>query len=143
MTLEEYKKLPKPNKKIKGARKSEQDGIKFDSQLEKYMYNLLKASGIEFEFQKVFVLQPGFRYRGEAIRPIKSIVDFWLPAFNVIIDTKGFSTKDSLIKFKLLKRYLWENGPVDPTDCFPEIIMPKNKKECELTLNKILYKQAS
>lgn len=124
----------KPNKKIKGAVKSVVNGIAFDSNLEKYMHGLLQGAGIDFEFQKVFILQNKFRYRIENIRAIKKIVDFYLPVHNVIIDTKGFSNDISPMKHKMLKsvlKYLY--------DMQPEIFMPKNKAECDLLLNKLLY----
>jgi len=121
------------NKKVRNATKVEQDGIKFDSKLEHYMHTLLQASGVSFEFQKVFVLQEGFRYNGEAVRPIKSIVDFWLPTLNMVIDAKGYANDVAPIKYKLLKYKLHQQGLT------PEIVMPKNKSECDDLINRIRY----
>ena len=50
MSLAEFRKmrhtlLPE-NRKIKNARKVERDGIRFDSRLELFMYDLLKMAGI-------------------------------------------------------------------------------------------------
>ncbi len=125
---------PKGNAKIKNATKSIVEGVKFDSNLEKTMYFMLKNAGINFEFQKTFILQEKFRYRDENIRAIVKIVDFYLPTRNTIIETKGYSSDVSPIKHKMLKKALKMDYGLEP-----EIIMPKNKKECELALNKLLY----
>jgi hypothetical protein len=125
------------NKKVRNATKSTNDaGIKFDSTLERYMYDLLTASKIHFEFQKSFELQAKFYYNGEVVRAISKIVDFYLPTRNIIIDTKGFSNDVSPLKHKMLKSVLKHLH-----DMQPEIIMPKNKKECDLLLNKLLYQK--
>jgi hypothetical protein len=121
------------NKKVRNATKVEQDGIKFDSKLEHYMYTLLQGAGINFEFQKVFVLQEGFRYNGEAIRPIKSIVDFWLPELNMVVDAKGYANDTAPLKYKLLKHQFHTQGKN------PVVVMPKNKKECDALINRIRY----
>jgi len=124
------------NKKVIGAVRQEQGGIQFCSKLELYAYNLFKATGIEFEFQKTIELQKMFKYNGETIRSIKSIVDFYLPKYNIIVDTKGFSTDVSKIKFKVLKFVLLSNP--DLMGC-PEIVLPKNKEEVEHLVNRILH----
>ena len=130
---------PKPsddtgNKRVKGATKVEIDGINFDSKTEAFMYSLLKGARIDFAFQKEYIIQERFRYKGEAIRAIKIVVDFELPAYNMIIDTKGYQLADGALKYKMFKRYL-SDLPGDP----PEIVMPKNKEECQLLLNRLLY----
>lgn len=125
---------PSANRKIQNATKSVVDGVKFDSNLEKYMYGLLQGAGVTFDFQKEYELQPGFRYRGEAVRAIKKIVDFWLPEHNMIVDTKGFANDVAPMKHKMLKsvlKHLQDSEPV--------IELPATKKECDLLLNKILY----
>jgi len=122
------------NKKVRNATKVEQDGVKFDSRLELYFYNALKAAGIAFEFQKEFLLQDKFRYGTQAIRPLKIIIDFVLP--NYLIDTKGWQTYDGKIKHKLLKWHLHQQGLT------PEIVMPKNRKECDALINRIRYGKA-
>jgi len=129
-------KQPGENKKVMGAVKQEQGGIAFASKLELYAYNLFKATGIQFEFQKTIELQKMFKYNGETIRSIKSIVDFYLPKHNIIVDTKGFSTDVSKIKFKVLKYVLLSNP--DLMGC-PEIVLPKNKEEVESLVNRILH----
>ena len=104
------------NKKAKyHSKKVTVDGIKFDSQKEANRYcelKLLKKAGkiTNFELQPEFVLQEGFREKnGQWIRPIKYKADFrviYADGSEVVIDTKGYKTKDYLIKRKmLLKKY--------------------------------------
>lgn len=122
------------NAKIKGAKKTEVDGITFASKLESYMYSLLRGAGIRFAFQKEYVLQEKFRYNGEAVREIKIIVDFELIDYNMIIDSKGWQLADGKIKYKLLKFHL-SRMPGE----HPRIEMPATKEECDVLLNRILY----
>lgn len=132
--------LLKPNAKIKNATKSiNQNGVKFDSKLEKYMYELLQGEGIDFEFQKVYILQEKFKFGTEAIIAIKKIVDFYLPLQNMIIDTKGYSNDVSPMKHKMLKRHLQDCFETGNNISLTRIEMPRNKKECDLLLNRILY----
>ena len=121
------------NSKVKNATKVEVNGIKFDSKLESYFYSQLQALGVTFEFQKEYVLQDKFRYRSEAIRQLKIIVDFDIPCVNMIVDTKGWQTTDNKLKQKLLKWHLHQLGRA------PEIELPRNKKECDTLINKIHY----
>lgn len=125
---------PKPNAKIKNATKSVVDGIAFDSNLEKHMYDLLKGAGVAFEFQKVFVLQDKFKYGTENVRAITKIVDFYLSTRNMVIDTKGYNNDVSPLKHKMLKWALKTNYGIEP-----KIEMPSTKKECELLLNRLLF----
>lgn len=126
----------KPNAKIKNATKvTNEQGIKFDSYVERYMYDLLTGAGIHFEFQKTYWLMQNFKYRGETVRGIKIIMDFWLPTRNIFIDTKGWQTYDGKLKHKMLKSYL-----THIEDNQPEILMPATKKDCDLLLNQLLYK---
>lgn len=135
------KNLPRANKKIMNATKSVNDeGIKFDSNLERYMYGLLKGAGIDFDFQVEYVLQEKFRYNSEAVRAITLTVDFLLSTRNVIIDTKGMQTQQGAMRYKMLKRWLIDNWRTfDPNRVLPAIHQPSNKKECDLLLNKLLY----
>lgn len=123
--------------KMKAAVKTELDGIQFDSKLESFMYTLLRGSGITFDMQKEYLLQPGFRYNGEAVRAIKIVVDFWLPSRNIIIDTKGYQFRDGTIKYKMLKKYFFDT--MGSERLLPTIHMPKDKEECRVLLNKLLY----
>jgi hypothetical protein len=122
-----------PNQKIKNAVKSEAGGVRFDSQLERTMYDLLKGAKIDFNFQVEYLLQEKFRYGTEAIRAVKIVVDFVIVSKNMIIDTKGHQTYDNKIKIKLLKKYLTDNN------IYYKIEMPRTKKECEELLNRLIY----
>jgi len=92
------------------SRKVEVDGIKFDSSKEAKRYKeliLLQKTGtvLEIELQPSFVLQEGYKRFGKSIRPITYRADFkvkWKDGRVQIIDTKGFKTKDYLIKKKIL-----------------------------------------
>ena len=88
------------------------DGITFDSKKEAKRYTelkILESAGeiINLELQPVYVLQESFKYKGKNIRAIKYIGDFEYvdskTGNKVLEDTKGFKTKDYLIKVKLLK----------------------------------------
>lgn len=120
--------------KMKAAIKTEIDGIVFDSRLEGHMYTLLRGSGLSFDRQVEYLLQPDFKYNGETIRSIKIVVDFYINGRHIIIDTKGFMFRDGSIKYKMLKWFFLQRGEVCPT-----IEMPKDKKECQLLLNRLLY----
>lgn len=128
------------NRKIKNATKSVENGISFDSNLEKYLYQLLTTANIEFAFQFEYVLQEKFRYGTEAIRAITLTVDFVLRSRNIICDTKGMQTQQGAMRYKMLKKHLY-----DSYNCFvqklplPEIVILKNKKECQEFVNRLLY----
>lgn len=119
------------NAKIKNAVKVvNEEGIRFDSRLEKFQYDLFKEHGIPFEFQKVYLLQEKFRYLGELVRPITLTVDFYIPTLNCLVDTKGFQTEQSKLKMKMLKHVIIVDHYVQKTPIL-EIHMPRNKKQCE------------
>jgi len=123
----------KPNKKgaVKNATKVIDCGIKFDSKLEHYFWKLLKSNGIEFTMKTTYTIQPSFRYLGEAIRPIQIIPDFILPKHNIIVDTKGFQTSESKLKWKVFKKYLYDNG------MNYKAVLLKNQRECREFIEKI------
>lgn len=94
-----------------GNKKTELDGIKFDSKLEAKRYQELKLlekageiSGLRL--QVPYVLIPKQRdSTGKAIRETKYIADFvYLDSNNdlVVQDTKGKTTPDYVIKKKLM-----------------------------------------
>lgn len=98
-----------------GNKKIEIDGVKFDSKLELFCHQEFKKLGLDFDFQKTMLLQEGFRFRGKAIRPITMIVDFVLKYKDqvIYIDTKGFATETSKLKYKMLKFYLKDESNTD------------------------------
>jgi hypothetical protein len=98
-----------------GNKKIELDGVKFDSKLELFCYQQFKSLGLEFDFQRTILLQEGFRFKGKWIRPITMIVDFVLhhDGQKIYIDTKGFATETSKLKYKMLKFYVREDSTAD------------------------------
>jgi len=98
-----------------GNKKIELDGVKFDSKLELFCYQQFKSLGLEFDFQRTILLQEGFRFKGKWIRPITMIVDFVLHhnGQKIYIDTKGFATETSKLKYKMLKFYVREDSTAD------------------------------
>jgi hypothetical protein len=98
-----------------GNKKIELYGLKFDSKLELFCYQQLKSLGIEFEFQRAILLQESFRFKGKWIRPITMIVDFVIhhDGQKIYIDTKGFATETSKLKYKMLKFLEKDDSIVD------------------------------
>ena len=94
-----------------GAKKTEIDGIRFDSKREAAYYSelkLLKMAGeLDFELQPKFTLIEGFEKNGKKYRPTHYIADFLITyrdGRKVVIDVKGFETKDFKIKAKLFNQ---------------------------------------
>ena len=121
--------------KVRGALKSEVNGIKFASKLELYFYNLLKAVKIEFEFQVEYELQPAFLFHGKKIQPIKIRPDFYLPDFDMIVDTKGFAMEKATLKYKMLKYKFHIEGKNT------SIELPSTKEECEKLINQLINRK--
>ena len=116
-----------------GNKKIEIDGKKFDSKLELYCYNMLKQLKIPFEFQKKEVLMESFRYNGKAVRQITLTVDFVAEYKQIkyYIDTKGFATEVSKMKYKMLKNQL-------KGDMYTDVVWLKNQKEVQSFINKLI-----
>ena len=95
------------------AKKTEIDGIKFDSRKEARRYTelkLLERNGdIEnLTLQPRFLLQEGFRKNGKAYRKIEYVADFMYKQDGKLIveDVKGIKTDVYKLKQKLFeKRY--------------------------------------
>jgi len=104
-----WDKLPSKNAKYY-AQKTVIDGITFDSKKEAQKYlelKLLQRAGevIELELQPEFVLQEAYRHKGKKVRALTYRADFrvkYRDGREVVIDTKGYRTKEYLIKRKLL-----------------------------------------
>lgn len=95
------------------AKKTEIDGIKFDSKKEAKRYialrELEKKGNIEkLVLQPRFLLQEGFRKNGKAYRKIEYVADFMYEQDGKLIieDVKGIKTDVYKLKQKLFeKRY--------------------------------------
>lgn len=127
---------PSGNRKVLNARKVERDGIEFDSRLESHMHALLSMHNIPFEFQVKYELQPGFRYNGDAVRPITYTVDFELAQFDLIVDTKGHKTQQGTMRVKMLKKHLSDIGRTS------RIELPQTKEECAALVAQLLDQMA-
>lgn len=137
MTVDELKALwqgdaTKGNRKARNATPNERYRVVFASKVERFMYDLLTMHGIDFEFQKRYVLQEGFRYNGEAIRPVTYTTDFWLPGHDTVIDTKGYKTQQGVLRIKLLKRRFADEGLTT------RIELPRDKDECSALVGRLI-----
>ena len=91
-------------------KKTEIDGIKFDSEMESHYYlylKELKEEGVvvDFELQPSFILQEGFIKDGKKIRPITYQADFnvtYIDEHIEVIDVKGKMTEEFKLKRKML-----------------------------------------
>lgn len=110
--------------------------LKFDSELEMYCYKMLSSLNIPFEFQKKIVLIEPFKYGGESIKAITAVVDFVLNHFDteIYLDTKGFATEVSKIKYKMLKNKLKDRQNT-------EVVWLHSKKEVMIYLNNLKQKE--
>lgn len=86
------------------AQKATEDGIKFDSKLERNCYLVLRDSGLEYSLQESFQIQEGFKDEGKAIRGITYKSDFVIKHNGniFILDSKGMLTPEFKLKRKLL-----------------------------------------
>lgn len=99
------------------------------------MHDLLKMHKIPFEFQKRYVLQEGFKYNGESVRPITYTADFWLPTFDMLIDTKGYRTQQGDLRIKMLKHLFANNG------INTRIALPQDNDEIAALVRQLLEKR--
>lgn len=106
-------KYPEKPKKY-NSRKTELDGIIFDSKAESEYYCELKirvkaGEILGFDLQPEYILQEGFSHQGKRYQAIKYKADFLIrysDGREEVIDVKGYKTKEYNIKKKLLlKRY--------------------------------------
>ncbi len=102
-TIEDYNKyVNNAGKKSKyGAKKTNIDGITFDSQKEANFYCDLKLQSAigdidGFCMQPVFILAPNLKYKAD-------FIIFNKDGTFKIVDTKGFKTKEYIAKKKVLE----------------------------------------
>lgn len=142
--------IKKTGKKKVASIKSEYDGIKFDSQLEVYCYKALVSAGLPFEYTKTtFTISEAFKCLGESYEPDKRRGDGmyakskslqsikYTPDFiggDFIIETKGRQNEAFPMRWKLFKRYLFENN------LHYDLYMPKNHKQVDECIRMILNK---
>lgn len=99
-------------------------GLKFDSKLELYFYELLIENCIPFEFQVCYEMIPSFKYSDKTVRGMTLTVDFDFTDHgkNVIVDTKGFWREANKVRWKLFQ---WSMSDTQPT-----LFFPSSRKEC-------------
>lgn len=93
-----------------GSRKITVDGITFDSRKEYFRWHelsLLAKAGVVSELQRQvkFELLPSQRVAGKVVeRPVHYVADFVYQenGQTVVEDTKGFKTKDYILKRKMM-----------------------------------------
>ena len=87
-------------------KKTEYNGVKFDSKLELNIYKEIIERGLQVELQPKFELQEKFRLNGKSYRPIQYVGDFKLIVNDVeyIIDAKGMETQVFKIKAKMFAK---------------------------------------
>jgi hypothetical protein len=87
--------------------------MKFDSNLELDCYKLLEKFKIPFKWQVEYELQPGIKgWNGKAVRRIYMVIDFVIKMPDntvLLIDTKGFPTDTSKLKYKILEYKMYRS----------------------------------
>lgn len=99
----------KPKNKYK-SKKTEVDGILFDSKMESEYYQYLLEDGRVESFirQPIYLLLPSFTKKGKKVRKTEYKADFlitYTDGTQVVVDVKGVATRDFLIKAKLFDYY--------------------------------------
>src|SRR5210317_1359847 len=91
-----------------GNKKKVVNGVKFDSNLEHYCYGYLQLIGVDFDFQYKITLLEKFRFNDKGVRATTLTVDFVVrkDGKTQYVDTKGFATEVSKLKYKLLRHKL-------------------------------------
>lgn len=127
------------NKKIKAY------GVTFDSMLEKHCYDLLSKFKIDFVFKPRVELQRSFEFNLTTYRAIEMVPDFKISFGNNIIylDTKGYATAESKLKYKMLAFLLNEEEISSKLETGYEIIWLKTKEEVNRFVMKLAHELKS
>jgi len=140
------RRVVRKNKKVRNATVLEYYGITFKSKLELYCYRKLKEANIKFQYEKVkYELMPSFKFENDSYElykkkgeryfgPQKQLVRgvTYTPDFVgrhaghlFIIETKGNPNDAFPLRWKLFKKYLFDN------DIRCTIYMPRNQKQVD------------
>jgi protein associated with RNAse G/E len=116
-----------------GNKKKVVNGVKFDSELEHYCYGYLQLIGVDFDFQHKITLIEKFRFNDKGVRATTLTVDFVVRKNEKTqyVDTKGFATEVSKLKYKLLRHKLKDEENVD-------VVWLKDKKEVNKFINSLI-----
>lgn len=111
-------------------------GEKFDSNLERSMFELMTATELPFIFKPEYILVPGVKkdpgtllLSNKGIHQIKVTPDFEMTRKGVlyIVDTKGHCTAEAKLRFRMLKYWIFLEGNADKT----RILFLHTKEEVE------------
>ena len=125
------------------------DGIPFKSGLEKHMYKALKEAGIDFRYEgETFELLPAFQFSNDCyerqsngkgdfvnrgnkkVLNIKYTPDF--TGWDFIIETKGRANESFPLRYKLFKKWMFDNNDTRA------LYKPQNQEEIKNTIELIL-----
>ena len=113
---------------LSGMKQNKYKAVKsngFDSKIEERFSKMLEQKNINFEEQKRYIIQDRYNLEGEQIREISYTADFYLPLLDIVIDIKGYSTKDFIIKKKIFGK-IYGKKIHCLTEC-PKIYEAQNK----------------
>jgi hypothetical protein len=118
-----------------GATKVKHGEMTFDSKLELYAWKMLTNLEIPFDWQVRYNLQESFKWDNSTIRKIDMVVDFviHMPDREIVVDTKGFATEVSKIKYKMLKYQM----SYIPFPMYDEIVWLGTEKEVKSFIYKL------
>lgn len=98
------------NKKIKNAKPTEYNGVKYRSKLESEFAKVFDENGIPFEYEPFKItLIPSFKYLGQTIRDVSYTPDF-VVYNNIIIEAKGFPNDAYPLRKKMILKYIVDNN---------------------------------
>ena len=98
------------NKKIKNAKPTEYNGVKYRSKLESEFAKVFDENGILFKYEPFKItLIPSFKYLGQTIRDVSYTPDF-VVYNNIIIEAKGFPNDAYPLRKKMVLKYIVDNN---------------------------------
>lgn len=143
--------MKKKLNKIRNATPLTVDGINFKSKLEVYCYNKLNEAGLEFQYEEhKFVVIPKFDFPNKAVEVIKKkgektfdeayplvrAISYTPDFVNLdqgwIIECKGYANESFPLRWKLFKKYIYDNG------LNYNLYVPRNRKQVDKTIELIL-----
>lgn len=98
------------NKKIKNAKPTEYNGVKYRSKLESEFAKVFDENEIPFKYEPFKItLIPSFKYLGQTIRDVSYTPDF-VVYNNIIIEAKGFPNDAYPLRKKMVLKYIVDNN---------------------------------
>ena len=98
------------NKKIKNAKPTEYNGVKYRSKLESEFAKVFDENGVSFKYEPFKItLIPSFKYLGQTIRDVSYTPDF-VVYNNIIIEAKGFPNDAYPLRKKMVLKYIVDNN---------------------------------